>query len=353
MNDVLKTQLRELADTIDRIIVSSRFPGSIRPEYLQRAVRAYPELGGKRLRPAILMWSAGALGGDPDRAAYPAAALEVFHNWTLVHDDIIDEDRVRRGVPTAHVLLEDALELPQAKRAKFGCDMAILAGDLMQGWAFSFLEESGLAAELVLKLESELRKCGYLDLISGEALDVEMSYRDPATVTLDELYSMQRGKTGALLRFAAQAGAMLGQGTAAAWESAEARTMGRFGDALALAFQLRDDYLGIFGDFAKFGKPIGSDLKESKTTLLLIHALNHLDASGVKQLRKLLGREAYGGDELAAARTLMLESGAVARLDQEIERLTREAAAALRELPETPYRELLEELTRYLLKRDI
>ena len=103
-------QLRKIAESIDQLLAEDEFPFSIRPDYLAEAVRAYPVRGGKRLRPALLIWSCGLLGGDEAKALYPAAAVEVYHNWTLVHDDIIDRDDTRRGMPTAHVQLATELQ---------------------------------------------------------------------------------------------------------------------------------------------------------------------------------------------------------------------------------------------------
>ena len=121
-----------------------------------------------------------------------------------------------------------------------------------------------------------------------------------------ELFAMQSGKTGALLHYAARAGWMAGCGEVAAWDSPEAAALGRFGDALAIAFQLRDDYLGVFGKLEKFGKPIGSDLQESKATLLLIHALKNLDAGSKKELQSLLGLPVYSASDIEKARGLFL-----------------------------------------------
>ena len=345
--------LKEIAAQIDRVIRESPFPDGVLPDYLARAVRAYPERGGKRLRPAILMWSVGAAGGDPAQGLYAAAALEVLHNWTLVHDDIIDEDAVRRGEPTAHVAL--AKSMPggaESRRAKFGSDMAILAGDVMQGWVFELLDRCELAPELHKRVRREFRRRGYLELISGEAVDVELSYRDPASVTTEELYAMQRGKTGALLRLAAEAGAAIALGDAA-WEHPQLLALGDFAENLALAFQLRDDELGIFGDPEKFGKPIGSDLGESKATLLLIHALRHAEPADRARLTALLGRAGYTAPELDEARAIFRKCGAADELRREVRRFTEQAEQALAKLPQSIYRNHLAELARELVGREV
>lgn len=352
MNSNLTAELKTAAAWIDSAIKSSTFPAAVKPDFLAAAMRAYPEVGGKRLRPAIMLWSAAAAGGDMQKAIPAAAALEVFHNWTLVHDDIIDEDLVRRNLPTAHVVLSQAMDLPENRRMKFGSDMAILAGDLMQAWAFEFIDQTPCSAEVRLKLARELRDYGYLRLVSGEAVDVAMSYRDAGTVTEDEMFDMQLGKTGALLHYAARAGWMIGKGYPESWDEPEAVALGRFGDDLALAFQLRDDYLGIFGKFEEFGKPIGSDLQEGKATLLLIHALKNLDEKSAEELRKLLYLEEYTVADLEKARELFHRAGSVKNMLDAIEKYSASAIDALKTLPESHGRTLLEDLANYLINRE-
>ena len=352
MHKQLVAELKLLAGKVDEVISSSTFPDAVQPEYLGKAMRFYPAAGGKRLRPAIMLWSAAAAGGDVEKILPAAAALEVFHNWTLVHDDIIDDDDVRRNSPTAHIVLSQAMDLPESRRKKFGCDMAILAGDLMQAWAFELIDQSSCSSEVRLKLARELRNYGYLKLISGEALDVEMSYRKVEDISTDELYAMQLGKTGALLHFAARAGWMAGRGTAEAWDEPEAVALGKFGDALAIAFQLRDDYLGIFGKFEEFGKPIGSDLQESKATMLLIHALNNLQGAEKAELQALLGRSSYSANDIKIAQELFGKSGSVDKLLDAINAFSLQAQAALNDLPESASRELLKTLSNYLINRE-
>ena len=352
MTTELIAELKIAAGKVDKAIAESTFPDAVSPVYLADAMRRYPANGGKRLRPAIMLWSAAAAGGDMDKILPAAAALEIFHNWTLVHDDIIDDDDLRRGNPTAHIVLSQALELPEQRRRKFGSDMAILAGDLMQGWAFELLDQTCCTAEVRLKLASELRCYGYLKLVSGEAEDVEMSCCDPAGITVEAVRNMLLGKTGALLHFAARGGWLAGKDSVDQWDSVHARALGEFGDSLALAFQLQDDYLGIFGDVEKFGKPIGSDLQEGKATLLLLHALKNLPAAAAEELRGLLYCHEYTSCDIARARELFSAAGSVKYLQREICRLTDESCKALNTLPDSKYKTLLLELANYLITRE-
>ena len=107
MPSQLKNELAAVASVIDELLENDDYPNIVQPEYLREAVRAYPCQGGKRLRPALLIWSCGLFGGNVEQAYNAAAAVEIYHNWTLVHDDIIDNDKVRRGAPTSHCFLRD------------------------------------------------------------------------------------------------------------------------------------------------------------------------------------------------------------------------------------------------------
>ncbi|MBE6404289.1 MAG: polyprenyl synthetase family protein [Lentisphaerae bacterium] len=352
MKNDFSVSLKNLAGKIDDVIASSTFPCRVKPDYLGKAMQSYPANGGKRLRPVIMLWSAALAGGDTARLFPAAAALEIFHNWTLVHDDIIDDDDTRRGKPTAHIQLANAVNSSPQRRKKFGSDMAILAGDLMQGWAFELIDQSDIRPEVKLKAAAELRHYGYIRLVSGEAVDVAMSYCRAEDITEAELFEMQSGKTGALLHYAARAGWMLGREDAGAWDDAEAKALGEFGEKLALAFQMRDDYLGIFGNFEEFGKPIGSDLAEGKATVLLLHALKNLPDAGKERLKSLLYRECYTVDELEEVRRIFTQCCSTEYLLNKIAFMTHAAQECLAQLPDTPERKYLSDLADYLINRE-
>ena len=352
MKNDFSASLKILAGEIDKVIAGSTFPKQVEPAYLGKAMASYPANGGKRLRPVIMLWSAALAGGEVKKLFPAAAALEIFHNWTLVHDDIIDDDDTRRGKPTAHIQLSGEVKTAPERQKKFGSDMAILAGDLMQGWAFELIDQSDTTAEVKLKLAEELRHFGYIKLVSGEAVDVAMSYDSAENITEAELFAMQSGKTGALLHYAARAGWMMGKGYAAAWDEPEAVALGEFGEYLALAFQMRDDYLGIFGKFEEFGKPIGSDLAEGKATVLLIHALKNLPEAEKKLLKSYLCRASYTAEDLEQVRKIFTEAGSVKYLSDLIADKTAKAQKALAQLPDAAERNYLSELANYLINRE-
>lgn len=359
MNDLLKKELDSISKLITQTIAEDTFPSGVSPECLASAVRAYPLHGGKRLRPALLMWSCGALGGFPDAAVYAATAVEIYHSWTLVHDDIIDEDNMRRGLNTSHIEL--AVHARKAYRkdknvcTKFGRDFAILAGDIQQAWAVNMLlrsMEKGCAPELILKLVGTLQTTVNRRLISGEAVDVEFPMRPPESIRQEEVMKMISGKTSCLLQFAAQCGGAIALNSAD-FSAEPLAALGCYAENLGIAFQLRDDYLGLFGDVKKFGKPLGSDFQEGKPTLLYLEAMHRLSEAGKKRLGELTGLEEYPQEIIDELRTMMRDCGAEDTLLRQTASFTEKAAGALSLLPENKYTELLAELLNYLLERNV
>ncbi len=354
----MKNALAQIALQVEKVLETDEFPSSISPNFLKLATSDYPNRGGKRLRPALLIWSSQLLGGSFEQALYPACAVEVFHNWTLVHDDIIDQDSFRRNVPTCHKQLEKVGEqefnLNQNQQERFGREFAILTGDLQQGWANSLLLRAnrfGASAELILAINLRLQEFVNRMLIVGEALDVEFSYRSIESITPAEVERMYELKTGVLLQFCAETGAMLATNDVTR-SNPYTIALGEMAMAAAVAFQIKDDYLGIFGD-ATFGKPIGGDLSCSKATLLLLHAMGNLPTTSRNELTNLLGKTHYSNEELAKARQLFVDSGAVKSVCQRMDELTNIAQSRLETLPINIYKEYIQEFINFLCVRDV
>jgi len=262
------------------------------PEELYRASAHLLKGGGKRLRPLILLMAARALGGaEAEPRALPlAVAVEVFHNFTLVHDDIMDNDDFRRGIPTVHKV--------------FGVPMAITAGDLM--FSLSFLSifdamKAGLPETYVNKAVRTLAEAAR-KVAEGQAHD--MLFEKSWEVGPNDYLLMIYLKTSALIEASAKMGAL-----AAMAKDEVVEAIGEYGRLVGLAFQIRDDILGLFGDPSKTGKPVYSDLRRGKKTLLVIYA-----ASRSQEARKLL-EEIFSGnyneEKLKAAADLIRQTGAL------------------------------------------
>jgi len=354
-----KDELRRVGGQIGDYLKSDPFPGTIRPGVLGDAVRDYPGRGGKRLRPALVLWACELFGGDREQAIPAAAAVEIYHNWTLVHDDIIDRDELRRGQPSTHVTLRDhaasELNASPEQAAAFGESFAILAGDIQQGWAVERLAsiadrgiDPALALSLVRAMQTKLNR----DLISGEALDVEFELLDPASVSEADVMGMIDGKTGAIMEFALHCGAAIAKGVYEP-DSPDFRALSRYAANLAAAFQLQDDMLGVFGDEKVFGKPLCSDFQEAKPTLLYLEAVRRLPAERRPEIDAFLRLPRYSESDIAAIRALLTDCGAAGAVRNRIAALSADARAALLPLPDNPWRGLLDTLVEQMLIRSV
>jgi len=358
MKNQLQKELSAVCSAMNEFISADPFPDTVRPPFLRDAVRLYPMRGGKRIRPVLTMWSCGAVGGDPEKAVNAAAAVEIYHNWTLVHDDIIDCDELRRGRPTCHVELggqaKRAFSLTPARARKYGADMALLAGDIQQAWALDALlrsESRGVSAATVTAMARRMETFLNRELISGEALDVEFEYRG-GMPSAGEVMDMIRGKTGALLSYSAECGAMIGLDTPD-FERDEVRSLSCFASELGYAFQLCDDLLGVYGNEETFGKPICSDFREGKPTTLVIEAMGRLAGKEREKLLSMMQLDQYGPEEICTIQDLLDRCGARDAVVSAAEKASAEALKNLARLPDNRYRALLEALAESLLNRNV
>jgi geranylgeranyl diphosphate synthase type I len=251
---------------------------------------------GKMLRPAFTLLCAQAVGAPADCAVDAAVAVELTHNFTLLHDDVMDGDATRRHRPTAWKV--------------FGVPAAILAGDALQSLAVEVL---AAAPRSVRALCATVR-----DLIGGQGLDIQFERRDD--ISLDECLTMVGGKTASLLRCACELGAMHGGGT-----PAQVSALGRFGWHLGVAFQLIDDLLGIWGDPVVTGKPALADLRARKKSLPVVAALT-AGGPASRHLAEFYRRpDPLSERELVAAADLVELTGGRAWAQAEAERHVQQA----------------------------
>jgi farnesyl diphosphate synthase len=238
------------------------------PERLHAAMRHAVLDGGKRMRPLLVFATGTAFGATEDMLDAPAAAVELIHAYSLVHDDLpsMDDDALRRGKPTVHIAFDEAI--------------AILAGDALQSLAFELLAGAAATADARVAMLRELAiAAGVRGMCGGQALDLAATGA-AAKLDVDALQRLHALKTGALLRAAIRMGAIV-----AGVDAATSAQLDRFADALGLAFQIRDDLLDIEGDSATLGKTAGKDVAQSKSTF---PALLGVDASRAR-LQELAG----------------------------------------------------------------
>ncbi len=309
------------------------FEGQQDPPKLYAASQHLIEAGGKRLRPFLVLQACELVGGRRDVAVPVAVAVELLHTFTLVHDDIMDDDDRRRGRPTVHTV--------------WGTPLAILAGDLLFVKTYEATLASPHARTIsprrLLKILNLLTEAT-ISICEGQALD--MLFEDRDLITEKEYLTMITKKTAGLLATSARVGALAGGGKAD-----QVRRLGRYAYYAGLAFQVIDDYLGVTADEAVLGKPVGSDLREGKKTLILIHALTHATDAQRRQVYAVLGRDDAAPSEIDAVNHILRDVGS---LDYALTKAHRFVAAAKRQLaafPPSPTKEILLDLAEYIISR--
>ena len=252
-----------------------------KPAGLYNPMRYILELGGKRIRPVLALIAADAVGGDIKKALPAALAVEVFHNFSLVHDDIMDEAPLRRGKATVH--------------EKWDANTGILSGDVMLVKAYQCLD--AYPAELFKEL-TQLFSQTAKEVCEGQQYDMDFPQQD--NVSKAEYLHMIKNKTAVLLGCSLQMGAMIG-----GLSREESQPFYDFGIELGLAFQLQDDYLDAFGDPLTFGKQVGGDIIENKKTLLYLLALEKGDKVQQAELEELFSSQPQDPrDKIATVKTL-------------------------------------------------
>jgi geranylgeranyl diphosphate synthase type I len=298
------------------------------------------------------------MGGDELKALPAGAAIEVYHVWTLVHDDIIDQDDTRRGNKTVHRDFADRARVEFCSSPEeanhYGLALGILAGDAQHGWAISLLTDLyvrlQLPPELVLNLIRELETEVITTLLEGETLDVQYSYQGIEDLEEDLILDMLWKKTGKLYEYCGKAGAMIALNH---YDPAHrtVRALASFASKCGLAFQLQDDILGLVGNEATIGKPVGSDLLEGKKTIITYHAFLQAEKSIKDKFLKILGNRNASPKELEALTNFIINSGSIAYTQGLAQAYIKEALDELNILPPSPYKKLLSLWAEFILGR--
>ena len=323
---------------------------------LSKGAYSYVRRGGKRLRPAVLSLSAGLLGGEEkEKAALPAAAaVELFHTWTLIHDDIIDRDELRRGGPSVHIeaAQDISASLPNLSvdvSREYGEDVAILSGDLLHARAISLLthlSENGVSPAVVITLIDMLETDCLGPLLDGEMEDTAMglikdcSEESLLSLSYEDVLRIEGNKTSALFAYCTSAGGMIGLDTADK-SHPSVRALFDFAYRCGLAFQLKDDILGIIGDEKKLGKPIGSDIREGKKSIPLLHAFREATPAERACLFAVCGNRYADEDAVKGATKIICDRGGIEKASEMAAAFLENARAVLSPLPDNRYKSLL------------
>ena len=320
--------IQQLQNIINKAIADTKY--TEKPVELYEPISYLMELGGKRMRPVLVLVSTELFGGDVLKAIDAAIGIELFHNFTLMHDDIMDKAPLRRGKPTVH--------------AKWSESAAILSGDVM------FVE----AYKMMIKVEDQILR-EVLDIFSTTASGVcqgqqaDMNFEHRNDVSIKEYLHMIKQKTAVLLAGSMQIGALIGGA-----EKSQSKLIYEFGENLGLAFQLQDDILDVYGDPEKFGKQVGGDILANKKTFLLIKAKELAIQSKSAELAEWLDGTSYDPAEKIKAITTIYDTLGVRKLAEiQMEEFVIMALAALEKIPaKNDTKALLKSFAESLLVRE-
>ena len=279
---------QEYLDIVNQAIAAIPYPDA--PGQLYEPISYHMALGGKRVRPVLTLMACDAMGGDAATALDAAVGLEMFHNFTLLHDDVMDNADVRRGKTTVHRRWND--------------NTAILSGDTMLTIATQYIARTASWPAMDLFNKTAI------EIYEGQQWDMDYEHRND--VSVEEYVNMIRLKTSVLLGCALKTGALI-----AGAEDEQADLLYQAGVNMGLAFQLRDDVLDVWGDPATFGKEIGGDIMNNKKTFLLINAMQLAQGDDVNELRHWLNDPYATRDDKVRGMTALYERLGVRQLAEE------------------------------------
>ncbi len=367
MKEELKVYLSQKASQVDSYI-SNYKKDFFAPQDLYDAAISYPMSGGKRLRPAVTMLCAGIFGGEKaEKTALPVACgAELFHNWTLIHDDIIDNDDFRRGNPTAHKRIASfaqKYEMPVEITEEYGRDIAILAGDRLHSLSIAMMSElrkdKNVSPDVILEIISMAESEYVGELIAGEAIDVcngmmyDSSYNSLVYFSEheDEIISMMRGKTGILYAFCCVAGAMIGLNSADV-TLPQLVALKNFAIDCGIAFQLQDDILGITADEKTLGKPVGSDIREGKKTTILTETFRNSNENERQLITRTVGNKNADKDDIEAVKELFIKNRGLEYTQSLAQKYIDASLKNLTFIPDNEYKTLLIQWAEYMTNRN-
>jgi len=298
---------------------------------LKKAMNHLPLAGGKRLRPILAMLVADAISGSGNKTIPFGNALEIIHNFTLVHDDIMDKDDLRRGKKTVHVSFDEPT--------------AIIAGDALFALAFETLASLEVEDS---KIRILLKDVAHVVREIAEGQQMDMDFEDRLDVNEEEYLKMIKEKTAVLFAVAAKGGAIIADGT-----EKQIKSMEEYGRLLGMGFQIWDDYLDISAKEKGLGKPVGSDIKNGKRTLMVVHALKRMNDEDRKRFLSVLGNENASTEEVNSAIALLEKIGSINYAKTMAFNFASEAKKRLDVLPQSEHKELLNDFVDFMVKREM
>lgn len=330
----IKTEINFVASNLNQFILNNI---SGEPSGLYTASSHYIKSGGKRLRPFMAIKSSELFNGSLESSLPAAASVELIHNFTLVHDDIMDNDNVRHNVTTVH--------------RQFGIPLAILAGDVLFSKAFQVIaihgKRAGLDQSVLLRMV-DLLSTSCIDVCEGQALDIQMAQDDEFSSTSSYIKMIEK-KTAALFRVSCELGTLCSPD----FTEKDLENMSGYGEKIGIAFQLIDDLIGVHGDSKMTGKFVGNDIREGKKTLPILLAFQNLNSADKDLLRQLFGNKNAKDSEIA----VMVDKIAEIRVDKEVRdtatSFAEEAFKTLKSYDQSPALISLKNSAKYIVERSL
>jgi geranylgeranyl diphosphate synthase type I len=316
----LLSQLAETAEKVNQFIDEVVGLES-EPTLLYQAAHHIIDAGGKRLRPYLVLKSCRLVGGREEDALPTAAALELLHTFTLIHDDIIDEDEKRRNLPTVHV--------------EWGVPTAIVTGDLLFAKVYETItrhtDSAHVSPKRILRVLKDVSEAT-VTICEGQILDMMFEHKD--TVSEDQYFRMIQAKTAALFETSARCGGILGGG-----KKREVERLGKYGYYAGTGFQVIDDVLGLTADEKALGKPVGSDIREGKRTLIIVHALEQASEDQRKKILETLGNRSASPEQLREVVGLVDSLDSIRYAEEKAKKYIQQSKMALASFPASEDRE--------------
>lgn len=327
-------EINHIASKINKFILENV---SGEPTGLYQSSLHYIKTGGKRLRPFMAIKSSELFGGTLELSLPAASAVELIHNFTLVHDDIMDNDNLRHNVTTVH--------------RQYGIPLAILSGDVLFSKAFhmiSYLGKKAGLSELVLVKMIELLSSSCIEVCEGQSMDIQMAQESEFS-SQDYYISMIEKKTAALFRVSCELGTL----SSPNFTQQDLKNMSGFGEKIGISFQLVDDLIGIYGHSNVTGKFVGNDIREGKKTLPILMALERLDSGDKLLLQKVFGKKDAADLEIKQ----VVDKIAKLNIDKEIRDIanayTQKAFEHLQSYERSQARKSLENSAKYIVERSL
>lgn len=322
--DLVKSELSEIESEMERLIPKH-------PAEVYSLLIPFLKRGGKRIRPALSLLCCGATGGNLKKVYLPASIIELFHNFTLIHDDIEDNSLVRRGEPTLHV--------------SHGIPLALNSGDALYTVIWDTMSNLKMPADDLITLQ-KMFASSFRKVVEGQGTELSWYLENKFNITENDYFSMVGGKTAALLGLSCEIG-----GYISGAEKTQCTSLKTFGEKIGLAFQIQDDVLNVTGDFSRYKKEIGGDISEGKRTLMVVKVLENAAKSEKQVVENILNSHTRNQKQINQVISLFDKYGAIDYAVNSAKDLLHQAKQEISWLPDGKYKTGLLNLADFVVNR--